>query len=269
MKLALTLLVCLAGGTILAGCGGSLASSMPGGDNIQTNTLVDKSIDAIGGAAAWSKVNAIDCWAIVTSYDEAGLATLSRLKLSIYPGPRKISTVIETSDGPVNVTADESGLVKSKIKTRIFGDKLAPEVSQRLNRELPIILYHVLGPLNLADETETPGNVSNVQIAGEDLIRMSVSGGSDGGDAYYFKGQGGLLRLVTLGAGEKGSQATAALYDYMKLPDGLSVPRRIKIAKIGRTSIIGDQTVLDIELSDVSIGKGIKSSRMWRKATSW
>ncbi len=265
MKVALTSLVCLAGVSILAGCGGSLAFLTPGGDDSQANALVDKSLDAIGGQAAWSQVGSIDCWAIVTSYDETGLVTLSRLKLSIYPGPRKISTVIDTSDGPVSVTADESGIIRSWL----FPLKLDGDVAQRLDRELAMILYHVLGPLNLTDSTEVPGSVSNVQIAGEDLIRLAVDGGPDSGAAYYFQGPEGLLRFVTFGADEKGSQGTAAIYDYMNLPDGLSVPRRIRIVKIGQTSIIGDQPVLVVELTDVSVQIGIKSTHMWQRLTNW
>jgi len=265
MKVALTSLVCLAGVLILAGCGGSMGFLKPGGDDSQADALVDKSLDAIGSQAAWSKVGSIDCWAIVTSYDEAGLAALTRLKLTIYPGPRKISTVIQTSDGPVSVTADESGIIRSMF----FPLKLDGEVAQRLDRELAMILYHVLGPLNLIDGTEVPGSVSNVQVAGEDLIRLSVDGGSPGRAAYYFKGQERLLRLVTVGGDEKGSQGTAAIYDYINLPDGLSVPRRIRIVKIGQTSIIGDQPVLVVELTDVSVHRGIKSTRMWRRVTNW
>ena len=265
MKVALTSLVCLAVVSILVGCGGSMAVLAQGGDDAQASALVDKSLDAIGGQAAWSKVDSIDCWALVTSYDETNLAELSRRKLTIYPGPRKISTVIDTNEGPVRITADESGIMRSMF----FRDKLEPDVADRLGRELAMILYHVLGPLNLTDSTEVPGGVSNAQIAGQDVIRLSVDGGSGGGAAYYFQGQTGYLRFVTFGADEKGSQGTAAIYDYMKLNEGLSVPRRIRIVKIGRTSIIGDQPVLDVELTDVSVQKGIKSTRMWRQTTSW
>lgn len=265
MKVAVTSMVCLVGVSILAGCGGSMASIMPGGDDSQAKALVDKSLDAIGSQAAWSKVGSIDCWAIVTSYDETGLATLTRLKLTIYPGPRKISTVIQTSDGSVGVTADESGIIRSMFSR----DKLDADLAQRLDRELAMILYHVLGPLNLIDGTEVPGSVSNVQVAGEDVIRLSVDGSSPGGAAYYFKGPEGILRFVTFGADEKGSQGTAAIYDYINLPDGLSVPRRIRIVKIGQTSIIGDQPVLVVELTDVSVQRGIKSTHMWRRVTNW
>lgn len=229
-----------------AGCSG--VASLLGRPRPCGNEAVRESVQASGGHKAWRKASSIHAQAIVTLYDKDGTATVNRQEQVIDLRGGRLWASAREPEGTWSARTDDRGHAR-------FDDDGAdvPEALQgRLLGSLGTMLHRLRGPMNLCGYGEKPGETSEVRVDGKDLIRVGATGGRADVKAYYFDAKTHLLQLVTAGGDKPGQDGTVTVYGYDdKLPNGLAMPTRLAVVKIGKHVLVGDQPVLKVRYSNL------------------
>jgi len=211
------------------------------------NEAVRESVEATGGLKAWRKAGSIHADAVVTIYDDAGTAMVNRHEQVIDLRRGKLWASARVPDGTWSARTDDRGHVHFDAD----GAAVPEALKSRLLGSLGTMLHRLRGPMNLCGYGEMPRETSEVRVDGRDLIRVAAAGGRADVKAYYFDAGTHLLQFVTAGADKPGQDGTVTVYDYEKFPNGLAIPTRLAVVKIGENVLVGDQPVLEVRYSNV------------------
>jgi len=234
-----------------AGCNGLGSARDPYGSyklGPARNTIA-AAIDAIGGVDAWKHVTTVHASALVTAYDEKGTAHVDRQQHVIDLRGGKIAALGVAARGTwtADVRDDGTGSVSAS------GFAMDGESERRIIGSLSRLAHHVRGPLNFLYGRERGRAPEQVKIGGNELVRVGVDGDNRRAIAYYFDPRSGMLRMMTSGADSPGKDGTVTLYTYEMLPDGIGLPTRIRVVRIGRHVLVGEQPVMEVEYSNVRV----------------
>lgn len=232
---------------LLAGCSQSppLAAYRPY-DLGQAESIVVMSVEWMGGLAEWRKVDTVRADALLTIYDARGQASVSRQEQTIDLGAGTITAEERTPQGPLRIKAGIDDI---------------PPAPGGAAWALATLAHRVRGPLQLLGHAEQVESARPRRLGGHDVIRVAVKGEGCVASAYYFDATTGMLRYVTAGGDSPGDEGTVTAYEYMPLgpqggtlPSGGKVfPRRITIVSIGEHVLIGDEPLLEVTYSNVSL----------------
>lgn len=213
----------------------------------EAQSTVDGSLEAMGGLKRWKSAGPFRADAVVTLYDEAGAAAANRHQQVIHIRRGRLQASAEVPGGRWVARANARG----KVRFKANGAELPAGLKARLLAALPTVLHRLRGPLNLYGYGDRAGEVTRVRLDGRDLVRVAATGRRSGVRAYYFDARTNVLRFVTTGADRAGEDGTVTVYDYQSLPNGMAVPARLSVVKIGRHALVGDQPVLEVEYSNI------------------
>jgi hypothetical protein len=202
-------------------------------------------IEAIGGVQAWNRVRSINATALVTLYRDGrdGHTTLQDQQIDVHAGTLQARTA--TPRGSWRAEVDVNG------ESDISGAFVDRDLAERTAEELVTLARRVRGPLAFLDGDITAGQAERVRIAGEDLIRVPVSGRRAGAAGCYFLATTHLLRYVTEGSNADGEPETVTVYTYMVHPNGLAFPQRIRVLRTGEFVLVGQAPLLDVQFTNV------------------
>ncbi len=231
------------GSLVVSGCADPYARYKLG----PARDVVAGSIDAMGGIGRWRSVGSIEAVAVVSIYDDTGKAMINEQHQVIKLEKDVILASARTAEGSWTAAVDGDG--DSQFKSKGFAE--SSERREDLVESLQTILHRVRGPMNLCVGEEKIAATERVRINGQDLIRVSVTGGSAGVKAYYFDAQTHALKMITAGADEAGGDGTVTVYSWKMFPNGMVFPVRISVRKIGKNVLIGDTPVLEVEYRKV------------------
>ncbi|RPI62192.1 MAG: hypothetical protein EHM48_04485 [Planctomycetaceae bacterium] len=249
MRLAHVSLILTVAGLIFTGC---KPPEDPLGNRLgPARDVINASVQAIGSLPDWQKVTNVSATAIVASYDADGNKTVDRLMLNM-----DIWGGVITADGASPQGAWSARVSDDGTCTTTGSPSLGKEA---LCRELGTILHRVRGPLNMLAEREQVLSAHRDRVDGINVNRVAVEGRGKTKMVYYFDAATNLLRFVSEGDETPGSKGTVTIYgqreSYAALPNGLTMPRKFRVVKVGQHVMIGDKPVLDVELSDITVQK--------------
>jgi len=244
-------ITCLLGGLVAGGCNLAAGRRDPYGSyklGPARNTIA-AAVDAIGGVDAWKHVTTIHASAMVTVYDEHGTAHVDRQQHAIDLRGGKIASrgVAARGTWTADVRDDGTGSVSAS------GFAMDDESERRIIGSLSPLAHHVRGPLNFLYGRERGRAAEQVKIGENELVRVGVDGDNRRAIAYYFDPLSGMLRMMTSDADSPGKDGTVTLYTYEMLPDGIGLPTRIRVVRIGRHVLLGEQPVMEVEYSNVRV----------------
>jgi len=231
-----------------AGCSGLAGALGFGGrKTIPANETVKHAVEAVGGLKAWRSAGTIRADAVVTLYDEAGVAAVNRHEQRINLHRGRLWASARVPEGQWSAGTDDWG----NVRFDAGGADLPAALKGRLLASLGTMLHRLRGPMNLCGYGETPGPGRPVRVDGVDLVRVAAAGGHADVKAYYFDAGSRRLRFVTAGADRPGEDGTVTVYDYETFPNGMAMPARLSVVKIGEHVLLGDQPVLQVRYSNV------------------
>lgn len=246
MRMARPGLVGILAGLALAGCETPRERMMR--DLGPAAQIASTSIDNLGWCGAGERIKSARFTAIVTTYDEAGKSYTDRQEMVVDFKADTITAVGGTPQGSWKAVADDDG--KFKLKADKAVDK--GKVTRRMAATMATLLHRLRGPHNLLGHGERARTADAMRVDGQNVVRVSVDGDNRKAVAYYFDAASGILRLVTAGADRAGREGTVTLYHYDSLPNGAAFPDRIRVARIGKHVLVGEEPVFEVEISDVS-----------------
>ena len=216
----------------------------------EAHDVVAGSVEGIGGLKRWRSAPPIHATAVVTTYGEDGQAIVNAQQQLIKVHAGTIAASAREARGSWRALANAAG------GTRFKGEGVVPPgTRQRATSALSTILHRVRGPLNFTGYGEKALGAQRVHVAGMDLVRVPVKfRASRGVAAYYFDASTHALRLVTTGGDAPGRGGTVTVYEYEKMPNGMSFPSSIEVFRIGDYVLVGDQPVLQVDFHDVREG---------------
>lgn len=231
---------------LLSGCG-RLNPIPVGYDLVRLGPAADTIVaagEALGGVKAW-RGNGANTMALVTTYDDAGEKYVNVQSQVIDAVGGHIAATAKTNTGRWRASYTSGGFFWLSNAKALDGMS-SPEMEQTL----ATILHRFAGPFNIVAGRERAGEPEQVWLEGKTLVRVPVAG-QDEPLTYYFDAATGLLQMVTAGADEPGRDGTVTFYTYQMLPSGLTVPRHIRVVRIGRHVLVGPTPVIDVEFAEV------------------
>lgn len=236
-------------GLVASGCGQLGSGGYDRYDLGPARQVIIAAVEAIGGLEGWRGVAAVEAWALVTSYNQDGAASIWRQKQLIDLRGGKITAWAKAPQGRWKATVDDSG--SCKVKARGFSAD--ERFTSRLGEDLSTILHCARGPMNLLGRGEHALNLRCSKVEGHDVIRVGVLDDDGTPWAYYFDPTSNMLRFVTRGGDRPGEDGTFTTFEYMMTANGLGFPKRIRIVRIGEHILNGGKCVLEVEFSDVEV----------------
>ncbi len=210
--------------------------------------VIGANMESTGTLAKWRRVKSVAAVADVT-YAQGGMVA-ERMQLSMDFWAESISASGQLPQGTwtAKVTADGQCIVTGRP---------AEPICSLLKR----ILHRTRGPLNLLANAESVKSVTRARfeaLEGRDLSALSVQDSAGGPLAYYFDPTTNMLLFLTTGSEEPGSDGTVTRYTlgkegYQMLPTGLVLPRRFAVFKVGKNVLLGEEAVLKVDLSDITV----------------
>ena len=209
---------------------------------------VKKSILALGNVSKWNEVRRIEGEVALCMYGDRGDPYVSRytVRMIFDPGlkPKRI-VARSMSDMKFMLDLDAKGRDSAPRYSR------DPRLQQEVARALYLYMLKFRGPWNLL--SDRPLTVTgDCRIVGEDLTRVGVDKG-----AYYFKRDTHLLRYVTTGADLPGQEGLITTYEYVVQNDGLAIPHKILVTRLGRHVLIGVDPVMSGEIFGIKFYKTV------------
>jgi hypothetical protein len=231
---------------ICAGCGAPSPTSYAGCELGPARNVVVAAVERMGGYDTWKKVSRITAAAVVTQFDSDSLSFTSRQQLSINLKWGFIAARSRGGKGFWDALVFDGG----KGVVIAHGLKLDAQAKQDIKDTLATILHSTRGALNMLGP-ERPLSAHLVREVGQDLVRVSVEGGKNSAQAYYFDPATHQLRFVTFAADTPGESGTVAVYHYQRLPQGTEFPMRIEVFQLGQSVLIGQKRLLEVEFSEI------------------
>lgn len=252
-----TLLLCLAGASVLAGCR-PRPVARPGPNASapdfapQRCKTAYEALASTGGVDVWRGIGAIHASAVVTVYDENGRAYVNMENMVIDLLGGSISATAKTTRGQWSATVTADGAVSMTAGAFRHDRRLGRQVT----RSLGIILHRVRGPMNLLMTGERAVGKLPTEVGGKKVYRVGVAGDVRQARAYYFGAKDRMLRFVSSGADKPGSEGTVTIYEYKWHPKGLALPHRLRLVRIGKHMLVGQEPrdrVLDVVFTNVRL----------------
>jgi hypothetical protein len=210
--------------------------------------VIAGSVQTSGGLDAWRSINKIHAIAIVSNYDDAGLAHISRMSVVISPWSDSISAQGTSPQGQWQASLSDNG--------RINMTGQASQDSGAMRDILATILHNSKGAINLLGGEEKVLSASKARISGEELSRIAVAGNKGMVRAYYFSNSEKILRYITVGADAPGQDGTLTTLShgnqaFVTLRPGMTMPKSFTVVRIGQHVLPSDKKVMAVEFSDV------------------
>jgi hypothetical protein len=209
---------------------------------------VQASVNSMGGLEAWNGVQEVRATALITTYDQ-GQPTIDRATLRLTLLPRKLQAAAPAGEGLWRATISQDG----KCDFRTVGYTATPQERQRICQALAVLLNRMPGALNLVQTPQRVTGVTYLTVLDQKLVRVAVKDRTSDTKAYYFEQASKVLRFVTAGADKPGGEGTVTLYEYQRLPGGLSFPKSLRVVHLGTDVLIGDKPVLDAEFTNLKL----------------
>lgn len=238
---------------LLAACSFTIGCSNPdlyARHNLsQARTVVEASINDIGGLQNWQHVAAIHATAVVAFYQDNGQADIDRLSVVMNFQKGTICVTGQSSQGIWTGTVDQAGSCQVQGTTRSAAE---------ICRELRMLLHRSAGQLNLVSGRERAQTFSTAaKIEGIDVVRTGAVDNHGQPLAYYFDTTTCMLRFITAGADQPGKDGNIAIYppreSYYTLPCGVLFPKSFRVMKIGQNVLLSDKPVMEVEFSNVTV----------------
>ena len=255
MNIARLGMIFLAGLVVVAGCGESaevqLGATAPlaGVQLGPARDIIAASLDSMGGLPAWQKVQRIRANAIVTMYDFESVPYVNRQKQVLNVREGTLAVEATNPRGTWNLTSKADGTCSMNVRGLWPADDKVVVIAC----STATLLHRLRGPLNFLLTDERPDSAVATRFDGKDVVRVGVTGDTEWAAAYYFDATTGLLRYVTSRGDGPYEYGTVTIYDYIMLPNGMAFPKRIKVVALGDYAMIGEQVLLEADLSDVRI----------------
>lgn len=211
--------------------------------------IIAASLDSMGGLEAWQKVQRVRMNAVVTMYDFEAVPYVNRQKQVLNVRGGTLAVEATNPRGTWNLTAKADGTCSMNVRGLWPADDKVIIVAC----STATLLHRLRGPLNFLLTDERPASAEATRFDGKDVVRVEVTGNTDWAVAYYFDATTGLLRYVTSRGDGPYEHGTVTIYDYIMLPNGMAFPKRIKVVALGDYAMIGEQVLLEADLSDVRI----------------
>jgi hypothetical protein len=244
------LLPLLSWGFLLCGCGSvGTGNSDPYRQLGAARDIVSASTEWMGGYERWRRVGEVRASAIVTTYTEDGPTYVNNQQQRIYIHAGKLVARAETGTGSWKAVVRDRG----RYSLRGKGFKVDPEMKERICGPLQTLLHRVRGPLNLLRGREEVRSVERTRLGGEDVVKVTAHTDDSRTLGYYFHATSGELRFVTEDARSPDEKGTVTAYTYMMLGNGMTFPRRIRVAEMGENVVIGRAPILEAEFSEVEV----------------
>lgn len=239
-----TCLPVILAGLMLAGCGNA---GRYGQYNLgESQELVAKSVESIGGLDAWTRLGTVRANVVVAIYDARG-QHVTRQKQLININAGSVESSGMTARGKWNALVHDDG-------RQVFsGDTANGPTSFQIVAALRTELHRLRGPLNLLGRGERTGDTEKMFIGGKEVTRVLARGGLNDVAAYYFCVETGRLVYLTCGGIEAGKAGSITAYEYTTLPGGIVFPKSIKVYRIGEHVLLGDKLIMEAEFSDIRI----------------
>lgn len=242
------IIVALACGTLLGGCGTGNADLYAEHNLGAAREIVETCIESSGGLRAWRKVRCIQANAVIATYNDRGQAYVNRLRVSIQIDG-KITATARTARGQWRATMEEQVLTDFETS----GFRADPAMKARVSSTLAILARRLPGPLNLLSG-KLIGDVDRVIVEGTDMVRVRVADeDASSPAAYYFDAADASLLFVTEGGDSPGSDGAITKYAYTIIPNGLVFPKSIRVVRMGEHMLLGGIPVLEASFSDVTV----------------
>ncbi|MFW6146674.1 MAG: hypothetical protein ACOC7R_05010 [Planctomycetota bacterium] len=210
------------------------------------------------GATDWLEyVDTLETTAVVTTYESDGTAVVRTMRLDV-----DVSDGVMTAEGNLpggswsaRITVDHWGILHplSVGWVRDYGAlHLNMKQEKDLARMLRLILHRIRGPINLLEGGgEEIVAVEDVFVAGYDATRMIASGRPELALAYFFADD--QLTMIAQGAVEPGGRGEVTVYTTERTAAGAIQPAGFEVMKIGQDSLIGQQKIMAVRLTDVRL----------------
>ena len=236
-------------GALLSGCLGPLKLGRTHGAPQlgPAREVVLGAIESMGGLDAWRGADPIRATALVVVYDSDGGAHVDRQDILADLWAGTIRSTGDAARGRWTAKLARGGRLRLSTK----GFKADAAMKDRLERTLSLLIHRLRGPLNLWAGREKVEDVSAARILGEQFVRVVAESDGERKLEYYFEPPNGRLRYV-VEVPTGGAAGTLTEYEYTTLGNGLTLPRKIRLAKTGQYTLVSHRNILVVELSDVS-----------------
>jgi len=212
--------------------------------------VVASTLANYGGLEALRDVSAITATAVITAYDEDGVARVSAADVVIRPNAGRIEATGRLPQGTwrAKVKLDGGASVRTGGSLRF-----SPERARRIGDALRLILHRVRGPLNLVDGGETVGAVEVTVLGGEKVTRVATAGRDELATAYYFDARAEELRYILAGPAAPGERGEVTTLRNKRMPDGLVLPIAMEVVRAGENNLLGVRKALRVQLQNVRV----------------
>jgi len=215
---------------------------------------VADAIESLGGLTAWRKVRQVSYDAVVTLYDQSGQGYVNRHQQVLDMRRWTLTTKASRPRGSWHAVVSPDGECTLKAPPDVLGSA----TKARLSRCLPIVKHRLTGPFNLCATRERPGDRKKMRVDGIDVMRVSIEGDRRHAVAYYFDAISGHLRFVTTGDDRPDGRGTITIYSYGRHPDGMQFPSSIRVLRIGKHVLVGQEKVLEMDVKNVRFHRGLQ-----------
>jgi len=232
---------------VWAGCAGQAPLELDPARLGPARDIVAASLTALGGMERWRQAHAINAQAIVRMIDPNGQAWITFQRQEIDVAGGRLSALADSGNGQWRAVVDTRGRLP-------WGTRgLGPDSQRRrqVTESLSLLLRRVQGPFALLTGPVMCVSAEPLRLEGKRLLRVGVEAAETGETAYYFDPVTGLLRYVTAGSEQPGGDGTVTIYEYAMLANGVTFPTRIRVVKVGKYALIGDQALLEVDYGSV------------------
>lgn len=209
-----------------------------------------RSVDAMGGHEAWSKVRTIQATAVVSRYIDDGYAQVTEEQ-------HVIDIVSEQIDAnAVLASPSWQATVKINGAGKLLSDSpmSAAEV-QAIQRSLRMTIQRVQGALNVCRGNAQTGKPIEANVNGCNAIRVDVKGKTRGDLAYFLDPETGALLYVISGenAYQPNGTKTVTRYEWQEISPGFFFPTQIDVRQHGQHTVLGSKKLFTVIYKNVQV----------------
>jgi len=244
MRLVCSTVFVLLGGLNMLGCQSGQIDARTVARLGPARDVVAASLEAMGGLAAMRAARPIRAKAIVTVAANGTDAYVGLQDQVIDP---VAGTLEFRADVPQGVWKGRAAVGGEGSGSIVSADE---ELSSRLADSLVTLIGAIRGPLNLLDPQTKVTDAAEVRVAGQDLIRVDVTGDRTGAQAYYFDATTSILRYIAVGPME-GDGLKVAVLRYRMHPNGLAFVDGLRVMRRGTYALVGTGLLMEAEYKEV------------------
>ncbi len=235
----------LAGLAWTAGC----EKPAPDPDVQAARSALQRGQDASGTVQQWRRAVPVRSVVLVSFYEPDGAANIRRMEIRVNPLAGEMTAWGITPLGPWQLSVRQ----KDDGTFDMLYEGPDDDASGWLPRAMAMLLHRIRGPLNVLRGPEQTVSVGPADVGGIDeaLTRVGVDASASAArtQAYYFDAKSNRLRLITTHADTPGQEGLVSEIEFAESPDLPTLPRQIRIHRIGEFALIGPEKVLEATFS--------------------